>query len=357
MDARQLMSIAGLCIVSITAAGGQQRERPSSDPLNNLAPETIGAVVDGDVIRLGDIEAYSQAQDPRKLFQMNQQLYDFRRKMLDVMVGERLLSAEANAAGLTPDQLLEGRLKVEPVSEAEVQALFERRPKPSAPGSGDLDLAAARPMITRFLAEQKRSEARARYIKALSDKARGGSARVHINLQPPRMDIPLLKSDPSRGAGPVQLIQFSDFECPYCKQVEPVIDALLEQFNGQLRVTWKDFPLPGHGGALLAGEAARCAHDQGRFWEYHDALFAAQDALSPDDHKRRARLLRLDEEAFDRCLDGGQHRPHMSAALQAGVQYAVEVTPTIFINGRIIAGLAPLETYAQAIAEELTRQP
>lgn len=348
---------AAILICAAPGISAAQVSATASDPVKRLADDTPIAMIDGEIIRMRDLDAYSQSQDPRKVFQLNQQLYEFRQKMLDTMLGERLLAMEAKAANLTVEQLVAQKAVVERVTEAEILEMFNRANLQPNAGYPQIDLATARPMIAKVLGERKKAEARARYVEQLKAKAKKTGKPIATNLQPPRQAITVTKTDPTRGAGKVEVVEFSDFECPYCRQIEPVLKNLLTQFDGRVTLIWKDFPLPNHQFAQSAAEAARCAGDQGKFWQYHDALFANQQALTPQDLKKHAGALGLDARAFSRCLDGGKYRAQIAGALQAAAPYVVPATPTVFINGRMVMGVAPQDTYARIISEELEAAP
>ena len=109
-----------------------------------------------------------------------------------------------------------------------------------------------------------------------------------MNLQPPRVKIPVAATDPTKGSGPIEILEFSDFECPYCQKAQSMIREMLAKYEGKVKLVWKDFPLPNHEYAVPAAVAARCAQEQGKFWEYHDVLFANQQALTSPDLRRHA---------------------------------------------------------------------
>jgi protein-disulfide isomerase len=304
-------------------------------------------MIDGEAITLKDVEKFSNSKDPRRLFQLNQQLFEFRESMLGLLLGERLLKLAANEAGTTVDEFLASVLKVDPASETEIQEILDRQP------AGQVDPAVVRPLIKQFLEDRKREEARARYIAHLIAKAKKAPRPVVIKLQPPRQAIPIAGTDPSRGTGPVEVIEFSDFECPYCQKVQPVLKEVLTQFDGKVKHVWKDFPLPMHPNAVAAAMAARCAQEQGKFWEYHDMLFANQQALTPSHLKQHAAVVGLDSLAFDACLDRGKYRDQINTARKDAAGILVPATPTVFINGRLVSGVAAKEEYARIISDEL----
>ncbi|NIM51711.1 MAG: thioredoxin domain-containing protein [Gemmatimonadales bacterium] len=157
----------------------------------------------------------------------------------------------------------------------------------------------------------------------------------------------------------VTLVEFTDYECPFCAQYfQLTYPNLLAKYEGKLRYVIRNFPVNSiHPRAQKAAEAAECADDQGKFWEYHDILFQRQTALEVESLKRYAAELGLDAEAFDRCVDSGEKAAVVFRDLQDGLNYGVRGTPTFFINGRMLVGAQPLavfESYidaAQAAAE------
>src|SRR5262249_47560153 len=157
---------------------------------------------------------------------------------------------------------------------------------------------------------------------------------------------------------PVTIVEFSDFECPYCYGVQPTLEQIHKTFGAKVRVVWKNYPMPFHEKAMLAAEAALAAGEQGQFWNMHDQLFAHQDALDRASLERYAQGLGLDLARFKSALDSGKFK----AAIQHDIAEAGAVvhqgfgTPTFFINGRMIAGAYPFATFKQVIAQELAKK-
>jgi len=148
-------------------------------------------------------------------------------------------------------------------------------------------------------------------------------------------------------------VEFTDYQCPYCHRAQRVIDELLSRYPGRLRFVHLDFPLDGHPGAVPAARAARCAAEQGKFWEYHRGLMTAPGPLDAADLARRASTLRLDGSSFDSCLSSGRHDGAIQASLRQGEELGVTGTPAYFVNGRMLSGARPIEDFAELVEAEL----
>jgi protein-disulfide isomerase len=146
---------------------------------------------------------------------------------------------------------------------------------------------------------------------------------------------------------------FSDYECPYCKRGEDVVAQVMSTYGDKIRLVFRDYPLPFHANARPAAEAAKCANAQGKFWEYHDKLFANQASLGVEDLKRYAGEVGLDQAQFDSCVGERKFQNDVQADLDAGQQVGVDGTPAFFINGRMLSGAQPFEAFKSVIDEEL----
>lgn len=163
--------------------------------------------------------------------------------------------------------------------------------------------------------------------------------------------------DPAIGPedAPVLIVEFSDFQCPYCARfATETLGQILETYGDQVRFVYRDFPLTNiHPHARKAAEAAQCAHEQGHYWEYHDLLLQNQEALDIDSLKGYAQQLGLDTDAFDQCLDSGEYASEVQNDLAQGQDYGVTGTPSFFINGRLLRGARPFSDFQAIIEEEL----
>ncbi len=148
----------------------------------------------------------------------------------------------------------------------------------------------------------------------------------------------------------VTIVEYSDFECPYCSQAVQTVNDILKKYPNDVMLVFKNFPLDFHPYAQKAAEAAECAADQGKFWEYHDVLFSHQDNLAVGDLKYYAKELGLDTDAFNRCLDSGAMAGRVSNDRNEGLAKNVRGTPSFFINGA-----RPFTVFDDAVARALAK--
>lgn len=161
--------------------------------------------------------------------------------------------------------------------------------------------------------------------------------------------------DPSIGPAdaPVEIIEFSDFQCPYCARAEPTVKQVIEEYGDQVRLVYRDFPLSIHSNAQKAAEAGECAYDQGMFWEMHDKMFENQGSLGTASLKGYAEELGMDTAEFNDCLDSGKHEDEVKEDFADGVDAGVTGTPAFFINGIKLSGAQPFSSFKQVIDQEL----
>jgi protein-disulfide isomerase len=312
------------------------------------------ATIDGQAIRVSDLDERWREQDPGTFSRLQQEQFEARRRALDSIIAVHLLDAEAARRHLTVDKLLDEELpkRMPPVAEADILDAYAR----SGAEAQGVSIDQIRDTLVQNLQRQRgRTAALVRYL----DELRGASQGISIRFDAPRQIIPLRPTDRTKGAPTprVDVVEFGDFQCPICLSMEPLFKRLQAEHRNELRFTWKDFPLDGHPDARSAAEAGRCAGDQGKFWEYHDKLFTNQQALGRNRLKEYAKQLKLDTVAFGTCLDKAAHRGDVDQSLSEAATFGVQATPTVFINGRLIVGAVPYETYDRIVREELARQP
>ena len=339
-DLRRLAVTFMISLGVVSSAWAQQQD------------DDVVARVGGDPITFADLEEAWQRNDASSRLRMLQDLYETRRRALDIIVGERLIAREAEIRNITRDALLESELPSRslPVTDEQIALVYQR----NQAQFGDRTLEQMSPEIRMFLERQRPMQALHAYMNELRREAVDD---VVVTLEPPRQSIEVLAEDPVRGpeTAPIEIVEFSDFDCPYCQRATNTIARILDEYGDQIRFVYKDYPLPSHPNAFKAAEAGNCANDQGEFWPFHDRLFESQGALDVASLKTYASELGLEEEAFTACLDSGRHASRVERDLEIGSGYGVSSTPTLFVNGRAVVGAMPYESFVEIIQEELSR--
>lgn len=343
----------GLALVLLLAAALLSQACTVSDSAVFAAK---GEEVDANVLAVvGDLEITEEEVAESvagELLRIDRERYQILDQGLDGLVTQRLLELEAEARGISVDELLaeDVRSKVEPPSQEEIDAFYEarkaqiRQPKE-----------AVEERIVQFLTQQRRQSVRADLISEL--KIKHG---YQSYLEPLRIPVEA-EGFPTRGPedAPVTIVEFSDFECPYCARVVPTLEQVLETYSDQVRLVFRQFPLNNiHPNAQKAAEASLCANEQGKFWELHDLMFKEQRSLELEQLKEKAARLELDVDAFNECLDSSRYAEAVMSDQEAGSRVGVSGTPALFINGRFLSGAQPFEQLSGVIDEELaSREP
>ena len=307
------------------------------------------AEVDDRAILVSDLQKYAG----RELSVQRENLYKLEKQKLEEYISAFLLTQEAKKRGVSVEAVLDQEVnsKILPVDDDEIDVFYKSNKARIA-----VDLDKAREQIRSHLNNQKIQAQKALFLKSLRSKAKV----VTYLTSPPvfRAEISVA-GEPFKGAekAPLTVVKFEDFQCPFCKQVQPTFNQLLSRYNGKVRLVHKDLPLESiHPQARQAAEAARCAYEQGKFWEYHDKLYATSPKASGDDLKSYAKEVGLNVDSFDRCFTSGKYKAVVQQDLNEGVQLGLTGTPTIFINGREISGNQSLEAFEAIIDEELARR-
>jgi len=306
------------------------------------------AEVNGEAITATELE-HSLGE---KLSQLEEQIYKLKREELDSLIAQRLLAQEAKKRGISVTALLDAEVtsKVTLVTEGEIDAFYQAN-RAGLRG----DEATVRQQIRTFLQKQKLTARRDVFVRTLR-----AQARVVDRLQPPPINRVKVSSRgaPFKGGenAPVTIVEFSDFHCPFCKKVLPTLAQIESKYRDKVKLVFRDFPIESlHPEASKAHEAARCAGEQGKFWPYHDKLFAGPASSSPELFNRFAKEVGLEVATFETCLSSGKHQAAIKKDIEEGQRLGVAGTPAFFINGRLFTGAQPLEAFARVIDEELAR--
>jgi protein-disulfide isomerase len=342
------LALVAPLIAASCSRGGSSSSASATKPAVAASPTVSGvgvvAEVNGAPILLSELDQKAAT----RLLRLRQEEYEIRRQALDELVAEKLVEAEAKKRGLSAEELLKREVaaKTEAPSPATILSLYEQNK--ARFGTTPKDQALAR--IRDVVGQRAEAERRAAFEKELRDQA-----RVAVRLDPPRASVSVPDGAPATGPAtvPVSIVEFTDYQCPYCHRAQSVIDELLARYKGKVRLVHMDFPLEGHPGALPAARAARCAGEQGKFWEFHRDLMTAQGTLDDADLKSRAGKLGLKAADFGTCLASGRHDATIKASFEQGEALGVTGTPAYFVNGRMLSGARPIEAFSQVIDAEL----
>ncbi|HXE74860.1 MAG TPA: thioredoxin domain-containing protein [Candidatus Xenobia bacterium] len=304
------------------------------------------AVVNGEAITAADLEKALADQ----LDRLQSQLYEARRRKLDELIENRLLAQEAARRGVSLDALLEAEVnsKVPAVSDEDVHTFYEANQK-----NLEGDEARLREEIREFLYTQRRNAQRKAFVESLRQQA---AVSVQLELPPFYRFSVSTEGAPASGpaTAPVTIIKFEDFHCPFCRRAHGTLVELRKRYGDKLRIIHKDMPLEGlHPGATRSHVAARCAGEQGKFWEFQDKLYEVPPKPSGEQLKAMAQGLGLDVAAFDACVASNKFEAAIQKDFAEGEALGITGTPAFFINGRAVRGAHPLDVFVRVIEQEL----
>jgi protein-disulfide isomerase len=331
--------VALLVAAACSSTSAQQTRRP--------APTEVVATVGSSEITLAEVDDKALEQAAPAGVKLSQALYDARQAALDDIVANRLLDAAAKAQGVERAALIEKEItaKISPVSDAEIAAWYQANQNRVQGASLDQ----VRQPIKNYLTQERMQAVREQYLDTLRAKT-----PVRTMLEPPRQKV-AAANGPAKGSpsAPIEMIEFSDFQCPFCLRADPTVQQVLKTYGDRIHFVYRHYPLPNHPNARPAAEAAACANEQGKFWPYHDRLFANPTKLSGADLKQHAAELGLNTNQFNACVDSHKFKSEVDADLRDGEQAGVNGTPAFFINGRTISGAQPYDAFKKIIDEEL----
>jgi len=319
-------------------------------PLASFGQASPHASSDGLIATVGGQPIYEQDLLPElapKLLQLRTQEYQMKSTALEELIGQRLLEAEAKKRGLSTENLLEQEVesKVADPSDAEVEGYYL-----AIKNQVNQPFQDVKSVLQKGVKSLHIQQARQDYVDSLRAKT-----EVVVLMRPPKVEVAY---DPARVRGdakaPVTIVEFSDFQCPFCQKAQVTLKNLLAKYDGRVKLAFLDFPMRTlHPQAQMAAEASRCAEEQGKFWEYHDALFADQSKLDEAGLVQTARGLGLDEKSFQSCLNAGKFKSQIEQDLQEGNKVGAAGTPAFFIDGIYVNGVRPEAEFEKIIDTEL----
>jgi protein-disulfide isomerase len=337
--------VAGAVLaITLNASAQGTTPAPAAAP-----PKDAAAMIGNDVISMTELEKLSATE----LASLDEQRYRVLDRKLGLMIAERLLALEAKRRGVSLEALMHAEVtaKTPPVTGEDVNAFISQN-RERLPKGDEADL---KVKVADYLHRLQLNQRTETFVTSLR-----GQTPVQVYLKPPD---PVRVSVDSKGGfarGPedakITIVEFTDFQCPFCKGVVPTLKELITKYSDQVRWVFRDYPIVGlHPDAPLVHEAARCAGEQGKFWLYHDLAFERAPAATPANLKAYAAEVGADAAAFSQCLDSHKHRAAVAADVEIGSKLGVTGTPTFFINGQMVVGNQPPAEFQRIVERELGR--
>lgn len=306
---------------------------------SGMSSDKVLATVNGEEITQEAIVANLAG----RLLALDRQRHDMIQGAVESTIIETLFQQEATERGISVDELREAEVaaKAEALSQEEVDSFYEAQKERS--GGRIQPKEQIEPRIREYLA-----------LQAFENSLRGG-AKIATHIEPFRVEV--AATGPGKGPenAKVTIVEFSDFECPYCSRVNPTLEQVTKTYGDKVRIVFRQFPLIQiHPNAMGAGIASLCADEQGKFWEMHDAMFEDQRNLGGEGLTKIAGGIEgMDVEAFDGCMESDKFRSQVERDMADGNNAGVTGTPAMFINGRFLNGAVPFEQISVVIDEEL----
>lgn len=308
---------------------------------------------DGVAAKIGDItitetELYSKIQS--EIYDAEMKVFDVKFNRLNQLIIEKLMAKDPNSKGLTSDQYFEKHIASKiTVSEDEMNKFIAERKIPKAQINPQI-----KEKIVGYLTMQKKDSALKDWIGEQTSKT--GIEVFFSKPERPSFDVKVGNAPTVGGKNAkVTIVEFSDFQCPYCAEGSKILAKLKKKYGNKIKIASKQFPLPFHTQAKKASVAALCMNEQNvdLFWKMHDYMFANQSKLSVDDLKASAKTLGANTEQFNKCLDDNKYIAQVEKDIQEGKAIGVKSTPTFYVNGKLVSGALPVESFSEIIDQEL----
>jgi protein-disulfide isomerase len=333
--------------LSSDAGGSTAHATPSTETGASLPSNLTVATINGTPVTGKELEDQIHDEVQKATSDYQEKIQKLREDGLDELIAEKLVDMEAKARGVSKEDLIKQEItqKAPEPTDAQVQEFYEKVVKPQYP---QLELEQVKPQIVNQLKREKAADR----AKVFFDELR---AKYKVKVTLPVRRVQVAATGPSRGPADakVTIVEFSDFQCPFCGRATPIVEEVLKKYEGKVRFVFREFPLPMHENAQKAAEAALCANEQGKFWPLYEKMFANQKDLSVTQIKGYAKDLGIDSAKFDACLDSGKEAAAVKADIAAGSEAGVDGTPAFFINGRPLSGAQTIDKFTDVIDQEL----
>jgi len=332
------------------SAVGPAASASTGDLPGRLPPDTVVATWKGGQITYGDLQKELGAHLIQQEVEYLTQRYSTESQGVDQLLVQKLVEAEAAKRGVETEALIKEEVesKVDAPTEAEIQQMYAamQRQLRGAPLDQVHDQVAAQ------VTQRKQADQFSTWVDGLKKEAGATTSLPFPDM--PRIAVDV-DDDPSKGPADakVTIVQFAEYQCPYCGKANTTVNELLKNYDGKIHVVFRDFPLSFHPRAIPAAVAANCAGAQGKYWDMHDLLMDHQRQLEDTDLEGYAKQVGVDMDQWKTCLSDPKIKQEISADMAAGSAVGVSGTPAFFINGIMLSGALPYDMFSQIIDKEL----
>lgn len=346
---QKLTPLMGVAVLTVVVIACQKEASSKPNFIFKPAPskEVVAKIGDQQILEKDFVQGIES-----DLYEAEMKVYEIKMARLQSMLLERLMNADPAKKDLTNDQFLDQHIaKGIKVSDADVEKFIKERQIPKEQINPEI-----RSRIVDYLSVEAKKMAVDKWIAEKTKKS-----PVEVYIQKPVLPV----FDVNVGDAPfkgdadakVTIVEFSDFQCPFCSKGATVLTALEKKYGKKVKIAFKHFPLPFHAQAKGAAEASMCAfeQDQKAFWKMHDAMFADQSKLDATNLIATAKKVGLKEADFKTCLESGKYKARVEADVAQGSSLGIKSTPTFYVNGKLIAGAQPVEVFSEVIDEELAK--
>lgn len=339
-------SVIVLAFAVISACTGEQaRAKPNIVHKDAPRPGVVARIGGEDIT-----EDMLMGDDKMDFFELRKREYELRMNQINKIMVDKLIGAEAKKAGMSIDdfvnkKIVQGDVKI---SDKDYKKFVADKHIPESQLNPQI-----KERIISYMQGTKKQELIQAYIGKLTK-----NSPVEVYFNRPKLMVNVEAGNgPSTGSekAPVTVVEFSDFQCPFCARAAETVSELKKKYGDKVRIAFRHFPLPMHKDARGAAEASLCVNDQGggKFWKYHDILFKNQDKLDAANLAKFAKEAGADEKKFKECVDGKKFAAAVQKDMEYGEKVGVKSTPTFFINGQLLSGALPIESFSETVDEEL----
>jgi protein-disulfide isomerase len=344
-----------LLTLSVSLSCVKNSQCPAAKIVNSGAEDPVMAVINDETITESTFDKALSGRDRGSIIKAKSELYEAKMEALEEYVFNKLITAEAKSKNMSTEDFMKKEVDAKvkkPTAQdvdkfyKEVKAQYEKNGKTPPPLND-----AVKEQIKQQLTMKGTLERRQALNNELTKKN-----KVTFGLEQPRIAV-TNGTNAVKGSekAKITIVEFSDFQCPFCKKGADTMKEVMKKYNGKVQYYFRDYPLSFHDRAKQAANASRCAAEQGKFWQFHDTVFAEQSKLSDDDLIAVGKKLNLDMTKYEPCVKEMKNAAKVESDMHDGENAGVTGTPAYFINGIFVSGALPLNKFEAIIDSELKK--